>query len=138
MYSSFFEPFKTVTILSQTSGNIQNKAQNLEKNRGKEYGGSFGLGSKSLGLILVLVADTETKFWSYTISSSIEKGQKHDEKSGENSTKVYVFTLLDFRVILFRPLMYSYLSIKRACTLNYFYVKENPPKSTLNVSLYIH
>ena len=30
-------------------GNIQNKALKREKNLGKDYGGIFGLGSKSLG-----------------------------------------------------------------------------------------
>ena len=36
-------------------GNIQNKALKREKNWRKDYGGSFGLGSKSLG------TDTDTE-----------------------------------------------------------------------------
>ena len=40
-------------------GNIQNKAQKHEKKWVKEYGGSFGLGSKSLG------SDTDTETWSW-------------------------------------------------------------------------
>ena len=41
-------------------GNIQNKAQliSMRKIWGKENGGSFGLGRKSLG------SDTDTKTWS--------------------------------------------------------------------------